>query len=78
LIEGKRRRTPLYPENQPTRWSFRYRPWQTKKYTSKSCRTRERESALEDLIRLVWQPAIVRGGKSDKPQPPAREYEVKL
>jgi hypothetical protein len=28
---------------------------------------------------LVWQPAIVRGGKSDKPQqPPAREYEVKL
>jgi hypothetical protein len=27
---------------------------------------------------LVWQPAIVRGGKSEKAQPPSREYEVKL
>jgi hypothetical protein len=37
---------------QPTRCSFRFRPWQTKKYTLKGCRTRERKSAREDPLRL--------------------------
>jgi Bacterial TniB protein len=51
-VEGKRRGTSFNSKDQPTPRAIWCRSWQTKKYALDRCRSLERKTAWEGLIRL--------------------------